>query len=492
MKANSAAEQAECDRGTVMACRAIMATTVTTKQQITKVPPVATLENPPPSDTRGHLSAWELGEMEKFRNTSPHYEVEFNTCGYESKIPVGKKHYKPQMFAGSLHGLGTLKRKCQVPVRLPRQPRNHCGLGEVKSFGNVSYGTMQGVHQAGDRPVEAHGQVGLPHVQNDLSAGHHRRVEGQDHLHGGSFWLRSSRRSLRVPSMSPPTRREYKAATVDNKPRSPAKRTGLNRTPLQRRRKRPKNTRHPSQRTQGVLEARSWPEETVWSWMARWRQVRHAQEVRSPLSRSSSVRICGAASGILTKWIHSTLAGHQVESGLGSIWKEAPGGSESSRDLRDPGLHTRQGRCAAMENIDEEDPRGQSTAQRQDAAEVKICSAPGPRALRGVHRESKWSRWRPTRLDQKRGASGHRSRNPQKGHIPKVRQSSQHGLPLGQGTRRCSSSTEQGRGDKLHPSHWQSRGRQDWTRSIPARRLPRRPPQENPRKWSKKRWDTAQ
>lgn len=257
MKANSAAEQAECDRGTVMACRAIMATTVTTKQQITKVPPVATLENPPPSDTRGHLSAWELGEMEKFRNTSPHYEVEFNTCGYESKIPVGKKHYKPQMFAGSLHGLGTLKRKCQVPVRLPRQPRNHCGLGEVKNFGNVSYGTMQGVHQAGDRPVEAHGQVGLPHVQNDLSAGHHRRVEGQDHLHGGSFWPRSSRRSLRVPSMSPPTRREYKAATVDNKPRSPAKRTGLNRTPLQRRRKRPKNTRHPSQRTQGVLEARS-------------------------------------------------------------------------------------------------------------------------------------------------------------------------------------------------------------------------------------------
>ena len=99
---------------------------------------------------------------------------------------------------------------------------------------------MQGVHQAGDRPVEAHGQVGIPQVQNDLSAGHHRRVEGQDHLHGGSFWPRSSRRSLRVPSMIPPTRREYKAATVDNKPRSPAKRTGLNRTPLQRRRKRPK------------------------------------------------------------------------------------------------------------------------------------------------------------------------------------------------------------------------------------------------------------
>lgn len=123
MKANSAAEQAECDRGTIIACRAIgMATTVTTKQQITKVPPVATLENPPPSDTRGHLSAWELGEMEKSRNSSPHYEVQFNTCGYESKIPVGKKHYKPQMFAGSLYGLGTLKRECQCGYPATTKP----------------------------------------------------------------------------------------------------------------------------------------------------------------------------------------------------------------------------------------------------------------------------------------------------------------------------------------------------------------------------------
>ena len=138
MKAISASEQAECDRGTIMACRAIdMATTVTTKQQITKVPPVATLENPPPSDTRGHLSAWELGEMEKFRNTSPHYEVEFNTCGYESKIPVGKKHYKPQMFAGSRHGLGTLKRECQCGY-----PGSHETIvGSEKSKASAAYPT---------------------------------------------------------------------------------------------------------------------------------------------------------------------------------------------------------------------------------------------------------------------------------------------------------------------------------------------------------------
>ena len=97
-----------------MACRAIdMATAVCQKPQITKIPPVATLENPPPSDTEGHLSAWELGEMDKFKNTAPHYEVVFNTCGFESRLPIGQKHFKPQMFAGSLHGLGTLRRECR-------------------------------------------------------------------------------------------------------------------------------------------------------------------------------------------------------------------------------------------------------------------------------------------------------------------------------------------------------------------------------------------
>ena len=114
MKANTQSEQAECDRGTIMACRAIdMAVAVCSKKQIAKVPPVATLENPLPSDTEGHLSAWELGEVEKFRETTPHNVVQFNTCGHENGLPVGKKHFKPQMFAGSLRGLKTLKRECQ-------------------------------------------------------------------------------------------------------------------------------------------------------------------------------------------------------------------------------------------------------------------------------------------------------------------------------------------------------------------------------------------
>ena len=58
---------------------------------MSKVPPVATLENTPPSDIEGHLSAWELGEMEKFREVMPYNEVLFNTCGYEGHLEVGSQ-----------------------------------------------------------------------------------------------------------------------------------------------------------------------------------------------------------------------------------------------------------------------------------------------------------------------------------------------------------------------------------------------------------------
>jgi hypothetical protein len=118
LKDNSQAAQLDCDNGTIMACRAIdLATTVANRHLVSKVPPVATLENTPPSDIEGHLSAWELGEMEKFREVMPYNEVLFNTCGYEGHLEVGHKHYKPQMFAGTLHGIKTLHRSCQCGVQ---------------------------------------------------------------------------------------------------------------------------------------------------------------------------------------------------------------------------------------------------------------------------------------------------------------------------------------------------------------------------------------
>ena len=65
MKENSRKQQKEADDGTIMAARSInMAKAVATARPERKVVPVATLENPPPTDHPEHLSAWELPEMD--------------------------------------------------------------------------------------------------------------------------------------------------------------------------------------------------------------------------------------------------------------------------------------------------------------------------------------------------------------------------------------------------------------------------------------------
>jgi len=66
-KDNTAAEQEECDRGTVMACRSIdMARAVAERKGEARIKASATLEKPPPSSQEGHLSAWELPELGAF------------------------------------------------------------------------------------------------------------------------------------------------------------------------------------------------------------------------------------------------------------------------------------------------------------------------------------------------------------------------------------------------------------------------------------------
>lgn len=111
---NSAAEQRTCDKGTILASRAItMAKTVANRNRPGKIQSIATLENPPPSSVEDHLSAWELPEMGDFINDTKVTTARFNTCIYESDIPLGRKHYKPQQFSGSMIGLKELNGECQ-------------------------------------------------------------------------------------------------------------------------------------------------------------------------------------------------------------------------------------------------------------------------------------------------------------------------------------------------------------------------------------------
>lgn len=113
-RTNTKAEQRECDRGTIMASRAItMAKTVANRNRPGKIQSIATLENPPPSGVEEHLSAWELPEMGEFLNDTKVSTTQFNTCCFEGDIPLGRKHFKPQQFSGSMLGLKELKGECQ-------------------------------------------------------------------------------------------------------------------------------------------------------------------------------------------------------------------------------------------------------------------------------------------------------------------------------------------------------------------------------------------
>eukprot|EP00435_Cladocopium_sp_Y103_P030830 s1995_g7.t1 len=110
---NTKAQQEDCDRGTVMASRAItMAKTVANRKKGGKIKSISTLENPPPSNLEDHLSAWELPEMREFLGDPKVYVSRFDTCAYQSKVPLGSRILKPQQFAGSMIGIKELGRSC--------------------------------------------------------------------------------------------------------------------------------------------------------------------------------------------------------------------------------------------------------------------------------------------------------------------------------------------------------------------------------------------
>ena len=136
MKANSVRQQQEADRGTIMAARSIdIASVVAKRNSRAAVAPVATLENPPDSDTPGHLSAWELPEMDKFTNLKGLATAFFHTCAYEDNVPMGFKHYKPQRFTGLLQGLQTLTKSCNCGSK-----KNHeFVVGSERSKASAEY-----------------------------------------------------------------------------------------------------------------------------------------------------------------------------------------------------------------------------------------------------------------------------------------------------------------------------------------------------------------
>ena len=118
---NSAVQQEQCDRGTILASRAAkMATAVLEAPRDTTVKPCSTLENPPPSDVEGHLSAWELAEVAQFLKKERVNIIQFCTCAYQQDLVPEERFYKPQMLAGALLGHLSLDKTCRCGI-LPKQ-----------------------------------------------------------------------------------------------------------------------------------------------------------------------------------------------------------------------------------------------------------------------------------------------------------------------------------------------------------------------------------
>ena len=136
-KDNTRKQQKEADDGTVMAARAItFAKTVAKSRPTRKIVPVATLENPPPTDHPEHLSAWELPEMDAFKMLEHCATLVFHTCQYQLDRPVNKRHYKPQMFVGTVYNLRSLTKFCDCEGG----PKQHDPVfGKEKSAASGEY-----------------------------------------------------------------------------------------------------------------------------------------------------------------------------------------------------------------------------------------------------------------------------------------------------------------------------------------------------------------
>ena len=110
---NSESQQDEADRGTMMAAQAawLMEEQIQSCKR-RRVPPVATLENPPGDKKCG--SAWQLPEVKVVMDKVGASVAQFNTCSFQTKQKT--RWYKPGQFVGRLEGLEQLARVCRCPA----------------------------------------------------------------------------------------------------------------------------------------------------------------------------------------------------------------------------------------------------------------------------------------------------------------------------------------------------------------------------------------
>ena len=108
---NSPQQQAEADKGTRMATQAAQIYEAQINScKARKVPPQATLENPPGNEESG--SAWDVPGVAACLQRTDAQRAHFNTCAYQLKRK--ERHYKPGVWAGRLQDLSKVVEGLQM------------------------------------------------------------------------------------------------------------------------------------------------------------------------------------------------------------------------------------------------------------------------------------------------------------------------------------------------------------------------------------------
>ena len=121
LPSNSGQQQTEADVGTLMATwTTSLLERQAENQKARGVPEIATMENPPGSDTQFECPAWALPEIKEIIERIEANSVEFNTCAYMTKEKV--RFFKPAKWAGKLEGLEKLNKVCRCPAWITHKP----------------------------------------------------------------------------------------------------------------------------------------------------------------------------------------------------------------------------------------------------------------------------------------------------------------------------------------------------------------------------------
>ena len=107
------AQQAEADRGTMMATLSPKCYEAqVTSSKMRQVPPLSTLENPPGDNVSG--AAWDLGEVENSLKKTGGKKIPYNTCAFQSK--ERERFFKPGIWAGRMENIDKLQKVCKCPA----------------------------------------------------------------------------------------------------------------------------------------------------------------------------------------------------------------------------------------------------------------------------------------------------------------------------------------------------------------------------------------